>query len=627
MQEKAWFRWGFATLMLAVAAAANSVLQPLVGQRAPLLPFFPALMAIGLVSGVWPSVSALIGSALVVATWSVEPYGRVWPINQPSDVVLLVAFLCGGSIAIAVSCTTRNVLAQYRRTRSRLDMTLSVGHMASWEWDIRNRKMLLGPRAEEVFGTRWRQVDEAWALVAPDDRERVKALVEAALQGTENRYSFLSRWVRPDTGEARWLESFGNIVRDKSGQAMHVTGITVDVDGRQRLLDASRTAEQRFEAALRGSGIIVWECDTALRYTWVRNPQLGFKVDDFVGRKMGELLPREQAQRFHDAAERVAATGKGENVVVDVAHAGQTQYYISTLDAMTDDQGRFRGLIGTSMNITDLKATQIALQQEILRKDNFLATLSHELRNPLASIRYAAALWGKTTSEQAREHARAVIERQSAHLGRLLDDLLDMSRITRNVIELDRSRVDLRTVVDQAIETAHPLLTSRRHAVTACKPDEPLWVDGDITRLLQIVGNLLDNAAKYTPPGGGIKVSVERVAGEAVLIVHDTGVGLSQDQLDNVFQLFARLHKPGDVDPGGLGIGLAVVKQLVELHGGHVRAESEGIGKGSSFIVRLPLDTRPTDVAPALPAPQQLLHNPDRGSSAPVAAFDRPKAT
>lgn len=602
--DRTWFRWGFAAVLTLLSAWVNFALQPWLANRAPMLGFFPALIAIGFLAGLWPAVASLLTSALIMATWSMEPIGVPWPIAHAEDAALLVTFLVSGLLAIAATSAARGWLEAYRRTRRRLDMALSVGRMTTWEWDVASGRVTLAPGAEAVFGTRWEHIDGAWPLTHPEDRERVTAQVQAALQGAAAQYSFLSRCVRPDTGEARWIETHGHVVRNTKGEPARVTGVTIDVDDRQRALDASRAAEERFEVALRGSGIIVWECDAQMRYTWVRNPQLGFKPSDFIGRHMGDLVPQQQAAAYHEAAGRVFATGRAETVPVRVEFAGHVRHYLSTIDAKKDAHGEVCGLIGVSLEITEIKSAQEALQREVQRKDNFLATLAHELRNPMAPIRYAVAMLGDEAPPATRAQARQVLERQAAHMARLLDDLLDMSRITRNAIELQRARVDLRAIVEQAVETVQATIAERHHRLTMALPETPVWAHGDATRLQQVLGNLLDNAAKYTAPGGDITLTLQHDGEEAVLSVRDSGEGLSPETLASVFELFSRVPQRNRHDPGGLGIGLAVVKQLVELHGGRVHADSGGLGLGATFSVRLPLAEQAAGEGPvAAPSP------------------------
>jgi signal transduction histidine kinase len=224
------------------------------------------------------------------------------------------------------------------------------------------------------------------------------------------------------------------------------------------------------------------------------------------------------------------------------------------------------------------------------RKDEFLAMLAHELRNPLAPIRNALEIMTLVDGlPPPLRRARDVVDRQVDQVVRLVNDLLDVSRITRGKIELHKERVDLRAVVRQAVETSLPLLNAGKHHLTVDLADAPVTIHGDPFRLTQVTANLLNNAAKYTDEGGRVCVRVVRVDGHGELRVKDTGIGLKAEDLPRVFDLFTQVASAGDRAQGGLGIGLGLVKRLVEMHGGSVEAHSDGPGRGSEFVVRLPL--------------------------------------
>jgi signal transduction histidine kinase/CheY-like chemotaxis protein len=242
--------------------------------------------------------------------------------------------------------------------------------------------------------------------------------------------------------------------------------------------------------------------------------------------------------------------------------------------------------------ITERKRFEQELQEADRRKDEFLAMLSHELRNPLAAISNVAHVMKASPAiDPQLRWARDVLGRQTGHLTRLIDDLLDVSRITRGKVTLRREPLELKSIVAAAVETTRTLITQRGHALQVDVPEEPIPVLGDRVRLTQVVDNVLTNAAKYTPEGGRITVSLEAVAGapgEAVIRVRDTGVGIAADMLPNLFQLFRRADESLARSEGGLGIGLALARGLVEMHGGRIEALSEGHGKGSEFVIRLP---------------------------------------
>jgi len=230
------------------------------------------------------------------------------------------------------------------------------------------------------------------------------------------------------------------------------------------------------------------------------------------------------------------------------------------------------------------------LREADRRKDEFIAMLAHELRNPLFPVRNALQLLRLADGKHdVIEAARGVMERQVAQMVRLVDDLLDVARITRGKLELRRERVELAVLVNHAVEAGRPLIEQMAHTLEIHLPSEPVYLDADAVRLTQVILNLLNNAAKYTEPGGHITLTATREEGEVAVAVRDTGIGISADMLPNVFDIFTQVEPPADRSQGGLGLGLTLVKHLAELHGGSVEATSYGTGRGSTFTVRLPV--------------------------------------
>ncbi len=238
--------------------------------------------------------------------------------------------------------------------------------------------------------------------------------------------------------------------------------------------------------------------------------------------------------------------------------------------------------------LEETRRTAEALREADRRKDEFLATLAHELRNPLAPIRNGLEVLRLATDPTAVSRTRAMMERQLDHMVRLVDDLLDMSRVTSGKVRLRPESTDLRDAVRVALDAARPAVDAGQHTLIVNLPDEPLRIFADPTRLAQAVSNLITNAAKYTPNGGRIEVTAAHVGSEMIIRVVDTGVGIPPEMLPRVFDLFTQVGKHLDRAQGGLGIGLALVKRLVELHGGHVSAESSGLSNGSTFTLHLP---------------------------------------
>ncbi|MGX9220326.1 ATP-binding response regulator [Massilia varians] len=271
---------------------------------------------------------------------------------------------------------------------------------------------------------------------------------------------------------------------------------------------------------------------------------------------------------------------------------GRTQWVRDRLFAVRNARGEVYRVARVTSDITARKEMEALLRAADRNKNQFLATLAHELRNPLSPIRNAAALLGANSDGNTERQARAreVITRQVDHLAHLVDDLLDVARISEGKIVLRTEEVDLGAVVAQAIETAGPLIAARGHHLDVQLPEQQVWVMGDPVRLAQSVGNLLHNAAKFTPKGGELSVRVSLLENERVQIaVRDNGIGIAEDNLPRIFGMFAQVDVPPDRAPEGLGIGLSLVSHLIELHGGRLSAQSPGIGMGSTFTVELPL--------------------------------------
>ena len=246
--------------------------------------------------------------------------------------------------------------------------------------------------------------------------------------------------------------------------------------------------------------------------------------------------------------------------------------------------------VGVIEDIHEGRNTREQLRQVAQQKDEFLATLAHELRNPLAPIRTGLEIIKRDPSGLMAQQARDMMDRQLSHLVRLIDDLLDVSRISLGRLELRKSHLEVRTIIDTAVEGSKPFVESRKHSLTVSIPDEPIFIFGDLTRLAQVVSNLINNSCKYTPEGGHIQVRISRLPNLVSIQVQDDGLGIPPEMLDKIFEMFGQVNRTLDRAQGGLGIGLALVRKLVELHGGTVQAESPGINRGATFTITLPQD-------------------------------------
>lgn len=327
-------------------------------------------------------------------------------------------------------------------------------------------------------------------------------------------------------------------------------------------------------------------------------------LKDAVGKTIQELAPGHESHWFA-IYDRVARTGEATRFVEEAKSLNRWfDVYAARLGGPGSDLVAiiFSDITQRLLAEQDLRRLADELAQANKRKTEFLATLAHELRNPLAPLSNGLHLMRVAGGKpEVVEKTRQMMERQVQHMVHLVDDLLDVARISTGKVELRRQAIDLKDVVATAVETSGSLVEAGGHQLTVELPQDPLPMNADPTRIAQVVSNLLNNAAKYTPPGGRIALKVARDGDEAVLSVRDTGIGIAAEALGKVFEMFAQVPNTGDKPQGGLGIGLSLVQSLVTLHGGTVAAASEGVGKGSTFTVRLPLAG--AHPAPAVGAP------------------------
>lgn len=343
----------------------------------------------------------------------------------------------------------------------------------------------------------------------------------------------------------------------------------------------------------------------------------GWSREEILGQHLSMIMPSECRSQADELRRRCRMLEHVRNVeTTRQTKSGKTIPVLLTLSLLNDEAGDPVAIASMAQDITARKQAEEEVREEIRRRDYFLAMLSHELRNPLGAILNATSLLERVGEHQGGSaEARAVIERQARQMARLLDDLLDVSRITQNKIEVHKQHVDLRATAADAVEVVRPLVAARGQRLSVELADEPVPVFGDPARLQQIQVNLLNNAHKYTPAGGEIRLTIRREADEAVLTVSDTGEGIPVDMLNTIFDLFVQRPATLDRSNGGIGVGLTLVRTLVRLHQGTVQALSDGPGTGSRFVVRLPLCKDRT----APPAPDSGPAPPLPASSVPAA--------
>jgi PAS domain S-box-containing protein len=453
---------------------------------------------------------------------------------------------------------------------------------------------------------------------------------------------FLNKPINPDILRSK-IAVFANLFRTTRALASAVEALNAEVADRQQAQEQLRQAkdqlesrvlertselaranrevrdnEERLRLALAVAQVATWEWDLATcRMRWSADPEIvfGFPPGGFgPNSQISHAIHPDDKGVIEDALQRAMQSGEFEAEYRAVRPDGSVVWIADRGRVVHDTNSSPTRIVGVSVDLTRRKRLEEALLESDRRKNEFLATLAHELRNPLAPVRYAAKVLDlKGPTNRETQWAVQLIERQTKHMARLIDDLLDISRISRNTLELRKESVELAAVIATAVETAHPYMKRDGHELFVSIPSEPIYIVADPVRLAQVFSNLLDNAAKYSKHlngGGKIWLTAVQAGAYATVSVKDTGIGLAPEMLPKIFDMFTQVGRSIRQSEGGLGIGLSLAKRLVEMHGGNIEVSSEGLGKGSEFIVRIPLarrsqeeSTAPADVLPAAEQP------------------------
>ena len=410
-------------------------------------------------------------------------------------------------------------------------------------------------------------------------------------------------------GTERWMARRGRVQLDADGKPMFISGVLIDITAQKIAERALRSSEKLYRAIGESIDYGVWLCDPQGRNLYASESFL--KLIGMSQEQYSELGWR-KILHPDDAAAGVAAwlecvrfgrVWYREHRVLGVD--GRYHPILAQGVPIQDEGGAITGWAGINLDISRLKATEEALRDADRRKDEFLATLAHELRNPLAPIRHAVKLLETNSADESQQKwAREIIGRQVQRMALLLDDLLDVSRITRGRLDLKMDTVDLQAVIDAAVETARPMIDAKQQSLIVNLPAEAVRMKADSLRLSQSLSNLLTNATKYTDAKGRITLDAVLTSDEIALSVKDSGIGLDPKTIPGLFEMFSQVDSAIDRTEGGLGIGLALVKGLVALHGGTVEGTSAGIGHGSEFTIRLPKTLVAAQISePAAPQP------------------------
>lgn len=451
---------------------------------------------------------------------------------------------------------------------------------------------LVGYSADELLGKTWQQITH------PEDLALDQELGQKVIAGEMPHYTMQKRYLRKD-GRAIWVNLFGNFVRNDAGEILQGVAVAVDITAQRSAEAKLRDSEQQFRELANNIDQLAWTCNELGHGEWYNDrwyDYTGLTFETSVGTGWTQVQHPEHVERVTATIRQSMRSGEPwEDTFPLRGKDGQYRWFLSRATPIRDGSGRIVRWFGTNTDVTELRRLEEALKETAQRKDEFLAMLSHELRNPIAPIRNAAEVLARLAAGDERQLAMVgIVQRQAQHLSRLLDDLLEVARITQGRIELRREILPLNECIQLAIETVEPLIRRKGHELRVRQAVGPVYLDVDRARLVLCVANVLTNAAKYTPSSGRIGIRSYVDSGCAIIEVTDNGIGISAELLPRIFDLFVQGERSLDRSEGGLGIGLSVCRQLIEMHGGTISARSDGDGCGATFVITLPLAGEPT---------------------------------
>jgi len=572
--------------------------------------------------------------------------GVIAVLTEPLSPTILRAKARFYTAAFDTQIERRRAEAALDETSRRLARIIEAAELGIWSWDIDADRAQADERVADLFGVSRQDRSSAplaryLAAIHPDDVESTTNDISAAI-AARSTYGATYR-LRLPGGGWRWVMARGHVETDLQGEARVVRGVIIDTTRQLEAEQQLRASEERYrtvfdsiDEGLCVIDVLFDDCGKPCDYRFIETNPAFIKhtgLVDAVGKTMRDFVPRHE-QHWFDIYGKVATTG--EPVRFENEAEGLARWFDVYAIRLGGPYPHRLAVLFT--DVTERRRSDAALRQmandlsEANRlKTEFLATLAHELRNPLAPIRSGLQFIRRAPGDAAAvSRVHEIMGRQLDHLVLLVDDLLDVARIQRGQVELRCEPVDLATVIEAAVETSMPLIQAARHAFDLQLPGTPLPLMADPTRLTQVISNLLNNAARYTPRGGRIALAARVEGDEALITVTDNGIGIAPDALEAVFKMFTQVGQAQQPGSGGLGIGLSLVRSLVELHGGSVRAASAGTNAGSVFTVRLPLASAPAHPVPpvqtaapaeALPASSVLVVDDNRDAAETLAAL------
>ncbi len=463
------------------------------------------------------------------------------------------------------------------------------GRVATWNTGA---KLIKGYDGDEIIGRHFSTFYPEAAVKAGFPEHELRMATR------EGRFEDEGWRVRKD-GSRFWASVIITALRDDNGGLLGFSKITRDLTSRRMAEESLRQSEERFRLLVEGvvDYAIFMLNEEGMITSWNTGAQRikGYAPEEIIGRHFSRFYPPEDidAGKPWEALATARKDGRVETEGWRVRKDGQKFWARAVITALYDSDGHLRGFAKVTQDLSQQRHAR-ELEKTAQHVNEFIAMLAHELRNPLAPIRNAVRVMDRAPpADPVQEKMRRTIDRQSEHLARIVDDLVDVSRITRGTLAVEHHIVDLADVVARAVETVVPMIEQAKHVLNVDVPPGSIFVSGDTGRLTQVAANLLTNAVRFTPAGGRIWVKGSKQGKEAVLSLRDNGRGIAAENLNNIFNMFVQGRDPLHRVGGGLGIGLALARRIVALHHGSIEALSEGEGKGSEFIVRLPLCLRP----------------------------------
>jgi PAS domain S-box-containing protein len=616
LRRSAPYAWS--VLATCAAAVLRAALAPVLGDHYPLGTFYAAVAIIGWFWGVRPAVLAAVLGYFLGAYFFLAPRAQPFWVQSQGMELVAYAAICAALIALVYRVYERQLrldqaLAAHESTRqelaesdARFKRYLDALPDIVYTWSADGTLDYVSPRWAECVGAEAAAGNACGAQIPAED---FKTLCERRRESLDTGQPLRAEFrLRDRQGGLRWFLTRCVPIRDAQDSITGWVGTSSDVDEEKRAACARDQASQRLEVLTNAMSVGVAHVNRRMEYVWA-NPAYARAVgidpdvvEQLPGRNIEEVLGRAAFERLEPYFLRVLG---GEAVDYEgalLAGEDPSRWVRATYTPIWNGDPLPIGWVAVVSDLTERRALEEQLRDTSRRKDEFLATLAHELRNPLAPIRYATQLMKPGTPPEMAADARRMIDRQLAHMARLLDDLLDVSRISRGTLQIQRDTVDLCAVIRHSVEAARPLAEAVEQELRLECPDYPLLVTGDETRLIQVIGNLINNAIKFSNAGGKIRVSASIEDAMIVVRVEDTGRGISTELLPHVFEMFVQ-GEPNARAQTGLGIGLALAKQMVDLHGGRIEAHSDGPRRGSEFCVYLPR-------AAELPAMQSTLADP-----------------